>query len=118
MVKIFIRVIVALAIIVMPSSFVYAGEANLVQGGATPTEKVISTGIGGGIGFGGTTAGSVALISSSGTVTGLSGAGITSGLTAIGGTMIGGVVVVSAAVVIGTVVTGYVGYRVIKWWMA
>lgn len=68
----------------------------------------------GSVGLGGGTAGSVALISSSGSVVGLSGPGIMSGLAAIGGSAIGGIVVLTCSTTMIAVAAGYYGYRIAK----
>lgn len=75
---------------------------------ATMTETIA---VAVGSGFVGTgVAGSIGLISASGSVAGLSAAGITSGLAAIGGSLLGGVGAVAAI----PVAAGLVGYGLVK----
>ncbi len=83
------------------NAFVKLSEAEK----ETFTERLgASGGVAGGI------ASALAAISASGSVVGLSAAGISSGLAAIGGTMVGGLVVVAAV----PVVAGLVGYGAVK----
>ena len=71
------------------------------------------------IGAGGTLVGGLGAVSALGTVAGLSGAGITSGLAAIGagagGGMATGAVFVVAAPALGAAIIGYGFYRVFRW---
>lgn len=57
---------------------------------------------------------SAAVVSASGTVAGLSGAGITSGLAAIGDTIAGGVAVVACGTVIIAALGAYGGYKLLS----
>jgi hypothetical protein len=75
----------------------------------------VGAGAGGVVGAGGGAAGSVLTVSATGAVSGLSGAGISSGLAAIGGSMVGGIVVCTLGTAALTLAGGYGGYRLVKW---
>ena len=57
---------------------------------------------------------SAAAVSATGTVTGLSGAGIASGLAAIGGSMVGGMAVVTCGTVVLAGLGAWAGYKRVK----
>ncbi|MGB7157163.1 MAG: hypothetical protein WBD40_03790 [Tepidisphaeraceae bacterium] len=83
------------------------------------TRNVIAAGSGAVVGTGAGVAGSTALISVAGT-TGLSSAGIMSGLatigSAVGGTAVVGVAILSVGTVALAAGGAYGGYRLVKWW--
>ena len=86
--------------------FVSKVSINMKDNGATGAGAVGAT-----AGAVGATAGTIGLVSASGSVAGLSAAGITSGLAAIGGgTMVGGIVVAAAAPVAAAAVVGGAAY--------
>ena len=92
-----------------------AGDTRWEQGGMNTAEKAGAVG-GGAAGMTGGAATGVYAVSTLGTVSGLSGPGIMSGLAAIGGTAVGGIVVLTCGVAIVTAGAGYGGYRLVKWW--
>lgn len=51
-------------------------------------------------------------------VVGLSGAGISSGLAALGGSMVGGTMLVTALPALSAAVAGYAVYRLVRWWLS
>ncbi|MFW6219342.1 MAG: hypothetical protein ACOC33_00610 [bacterium] len=77
------------------------------------TKESIGTVGGGVIGTGAGTTGSIVAVSAAGTG-GLSGAGIMSGLTAIGGSAIGGIAVLTCGTAVVAGVGAYGGYKLVK----
>ena len=97
--------------------YVYAFDPGKEE--YVPVEEKVSIGTGSVLGMGaGAWSGKIAL--SIAGVSGLSAAGITSGLSAIGGSMLGGIVVLAAIPVAGALAgagIGYGGYKTYQWWI-
>ena len=79
------------------------------------TEEKIGAGFGATAGTAAGIGGGVAVVSAAGTTVGLSGAGITSGLAAIGGTAIGGIAVIAAGTVLLAAGGAWGGYKLAQW---
>jgi len=75
-------------------------------------KKAVGTAGGAAIGTGIGLTSSAVIVSASGTVAGLSGAGITSGLAAVGGTILGGAAILTCGTVIVAGLGAYAGYKI------
>ena len=78
------------------------------------TAEKVGAGVGGVAGTTAGVGGGIAAVSAAGTTVGLSGAGITSGLAAIGGTVLGGVAVIAVGSVLLAAAGAWGGYKLAK----
>jgi hypothetical protein len=76
---------------------------NTKETAGTAGGAVVGTGVG--------LASSAAIVSASGAVAGLSGAGITSGLVAVGGTILGGAAILTCGTVVLAAAGAFAGYK-------